>query len=281
MRECYLKGTKWCGCLRSSCGLRTFPEKTTFMSFPVQQLQLSQGHLPRLYPPLFLPSVSWRFRGPTFISLPTDHSLFLPYSQHKTGQDLWIRSGTSAQPGSLPLTLLGPQPTYPVGWAEGALVVKNPPANAADTRDLVLIPGSGRSPGEGNGNPLQYSCLANPMDRGAWQVTSPWGLKESDATGHLSAVCHCAEPEGLVSSFLPPAARQGLPLAPLLLSWGSLLSGLLPSHWASCQGHDLHIPTWSFSKSSGCSLWAPLTFNQAQGWLPPEQVTCSERASPC
>ena len=46
----------------------------------------------------------------------------------------------------------------------GGSVVKNPPANAGDTGS---IPGSGRSPGEGNGNPLQYSCLENPMDRGA------------------------------------------------------------------------------------------------------------------
>ena len=51
----------------------------------------------------------------------------------------------------------------PVGFPSGS-VVKNPPANAGD---LSLIPGSGRSPGEGNGNPLQYSCLENPMDRGA------------------------------------------------------------------------------------------------------------------
>ena len=48
------------------------------------------------------------------------------------------------------------------------LVVKNPPANAGDTRDAGLIPESGRSPGRGNGNPLQYSCLENLMDRGAW-----------------------------------------------------------------------------------------------------------------
>ena len=41
-------------------------------------------------------------------------------------------------------------------------------ASACNARDLGLIPGSGRSPGEGNGNPLQYSCLENPMDRGAW-----------------------------------------------------------------------------------------------------------------
>ena len=51
------------------------------------------------------------------------------------------------------------------------LVVKNPPANTGDIRDVGLIPGSGRSHGEGNGNPLQYSCLGNSTDRGAWQVT--------------------------------------------------------------------------------------------------------------
>ena len=50
-------------------------------------------------------------------------------------------------------------------------MVKNSPANAGDTGDSGLIPGSGRSPGEGNGNPLQYSCLGSPMDKGAWQVT--------------------------------------------------------------------------------------------------------------
>ena len=47
-------------------------------------------------------------------------------------------------------------------------MVKNPPANA---RDAGLIPGSGRYPGEGHGNPLQYSCLGNPIDRGAWWAT--------------------------------------------------------------------------------------------------------------
>ena len=51
------------------------------------------------------------------------------------------------------------------------LVVKNPPANAGDVKDSDLIFGWGKSPGGGNGNPLQYSCLENPMDRGAWQAT--------------------------------------------------------------------------------------------------------------
>ena len=50
------------------------------------------------------------------------------------------------------------------------LVVKNLPANAGDVRDTGSIPASGRSPGGGNGNPLQYYCLENPMDRGAWQA---------------------------------------------------------------------------------------------------------------
>ena len=63
------------------------------------------------------------------------------------------------------------------------LVVKNLPANAVDARDVGLIPGSGRSSGERNGNPLQYSYLGNPMDRGACLVIySPSGNKESDAT---------------------------------------------------------------------------------------------------
>ena len=52
-----------------------------------------------------------------------------------------------------------------------ALVVKNLPANAGDTTDLDTIPGLGRSPGGGNGSPLQYSCVENPMDRGAWGAT--------------------------------------------------------------------------------------------------------------
>ena len=53
----------------------------------------------------------------------------------------------------------------------GGLVVKNPLANSRDTEDMSLIPGLGRSSGEGNGIPLQYSCLENLMDGGAWQST--------------------------------------------------------------------------------------------------------------
>ena len=69
---------------------------------------------------------------------------------------------------------------YP-GASQVALVVKNPPANAGDVRDPGSIPGSGRFPRGGHGNPLQYSCLANPMDRGSWWAKSI-GSQESDTT---------------------------------------------------------------------------------------------------
>ena len=61
-------------------------------------------------------------------------------------------------------------------------MVKNPSANAGDTRDVGLIIGSGRSPEVGNGNPLQYSCLGNFMDRGAWWATAQGVIKELGRT---------------------------------------------------------------------------------------------------
>ena len=60
-------------------------------------------------------------------------------------------------------------------------MVKNLPVNARDVTDAGLIPGLGRSPEEGNGNPFQYSCLGNPVDKGAWQVTVH-GVAESVTT---------------------------------------------------------------------------------------------------
>ena len=63
-----------------------------------------------------------------------------------------------------------PPPICSKGFPGGS-VVKNPPANPGDARNEVSIPGLGRSPGVGNGNPPQYSCLENSMDRAAWQAT--------------------------------------------------------------------------------------------------------------
>ena len=62
---------------------------------------------------------------------------------------------------------------------------KNLPANSGNVKDVGSIPGSGRVPGEGNDNPLQYSCLENFMDRETWQATVHGVSKESDLTEHI------------------------------------------------------------------------------------------------
>ena len=68
----------------------------------------------------------------------------------------------------------------------GDTVVKNPSANAGDARDVHAIPGLGRSPGGGHGNPLQYSNLENPREPRSLAGYSPWGHKESEMTEQLS-----------------------------------------------------------------------------------------------
>ena len=88
-----------------------------------------------------------------------------------------------------------------VEWAfQVLLMVKNPPANSRGIRDTDSIPGSGRSPGGGHGNPLQYSCLENPMDRRAWCATvqrvkydwSNWACTHSEVED--AHTCHLAIP---------------------------------------------------------------------------------------
>ena len=84
----------------------------------------------------------------------------------------------------VPLCVLSPQLALFIDSSRCAgaslvdLVVKNPPANAGDVRDKGSIPGSGRSTGGGNGNPLQYSRLENPMDGGSLAGYGPWGRTE-------------------------------------------------------------------------------------------------------
>ena len=76
----------------------------------------------------------------------------------------------------------------PSGASQVAPVVKNPPANAGDIRNAGLIPGLGRSPGEGHSHPLQYSCLETHMDRGAWWAALHW-ITESDTTEATEHAC--------------------------------------------------------------------------------------------
>ena len=70
------------------------------------------------------------------------------------------------------MNLIATLALFPWGFPGGS-VVRKPPASAEDAGDPGSIPGSGRSPGGGNGDPLQDSCLGNPMDRGTWQSYSP------------------------------------------------------------------------------------------------------------
>ena len=69
-------------------------------------------------------------------------------------------------------------------------MIKNPPANAGDIRDAGSIPGPGRSPGGGHGNPLQCSCLENPMDRGAWWATVHGVTKNWTQLSDLARTAH-------------------------------------------------------------------------------------------
>ena len=118
-----------------------------------------------------------------------------PVSMGFSRQEYWSglpfpSSGDLPDSGIKPLLLHCGQTLYPMyncvieqyltHWAsQVVLAVKNLPTNAGDLRDLGSIPGLGRSPGGGHGNPYQYSCLENPMDRGAWSEVgySPWGHK--------------------------------------------------------------------------------------------------------
>ena len=77
----------------------------------------------------------------------------------------------------------------PMVIGETSLVAQMVKASAYNARDPGSIPGLGRSPGEGNGNPLQYSCLENPMDRGAWQVTVHGVAKSRTRLRDFTSLC--------------------------------------------------------------------------------------------
>ena len=77
-------------------------------------------------------------------------------------------------------------------------MVRNPPANEGDIRDEGLIPGSGRSPGGGHSNPLQYSYLENPMDRGAWQATAHEVVNSQTQLKWLSTHTEVANPQNVM-----------------------------------------------------------------------------------
>ena len=88
------------------------------------------------------------------------------------------------------------------------LVVKNPPAKAGDTGDVDSIPRLGRSPGGGYGNPLQYSCLENLMDRGAWQAIVHWIIKSWTQLNQYWVVIGRTDAEAETPILWPPDAKS-------------------------------------------------------------------------
>ena len=94
------------------------------------------------------------------------------------------------------------------GTSQVALVVKNPPANAGDVRNVGLIPGLGRFPGGGHGNPLQYSCLVNPVDRGAWWSMVHMVAKSRTLLKLLSTHSSVQFSRSVVSDSLQPHESQ-------------------------------------------------------------------------
>ena len=121
--------------------------------------------------PLLLLLAMWDIRG---VKLPKELEEWTSQAQH----GLWSSRASSpwwlpTSGGSVAATTAKSSPSYNLTRSlprasQVVAVVKNPPASAGDIRDVGSFPESGRSPGGGHGNPLQYSCLENPMDRGAW-----------------------------------------------------------------------------------------------------------------
>ena len=145
-------------------------------------------------------------------------------------------------------------------------MVQNPPANAEDTD---LIPESGSSPGEGNGNLFQYSCLENPMDRGAWQAsTSTHGVqrvKHHLVTKHVCTHTHTHISLTIQLPHKPFYIRISLPKPLLAMSFSkATLQKLI---------HCLHsVPTRegkSILEFSGGSIFAPCSLVLVKSLLPP------------
>ena len=129
------------------------------------------------------------------------------------------------------------------GTSQVASVVKNPPVNAGGTRDVGSIPGLGRSPGVGNGNPLQYSCLGHPMDRGVWRATVH-DHKELDRTEHTCTL------------FKVPGSR----------GWDPEICGVKARASGHSKGRCLgsSLPVWRVSCEE---LWRMSRLNQSPGDL--------------
>ena len=142
--------------------------------------------------------------------------------------------------------------------------VKNLPANAGDVRDMGWIPGLGRSPGGGHGNPLQYSCLKNPVDRGAWQATVD-GVTKSQT--QLSDWTAATTPPLCMSSVSETQVNVSL----FYFSWFGKLAVLGDSIWwdlNTSQGERIASYPWCREHTLQGCLWE---------WLKVEKLIRKQR----
>ena len=144
-----------------------------------------------------------------------------------------------------------------------ALVIKNPPANAGgDTRDMGAIPGLGRFPGGGNGNPLQYSCPEKPMDRGAWLATVHRVAKSWMRCSNLAYIQHLQE---------HLCMRQGDPPSPTLAGPWPLQLGK-----SECEGCCVPVISAATAPVSLMLLWGSPSVHSGELRL---QKPCSVHSS--
>ena len=114
-------------------------------------------------------------------------------------------------------------------------MVKKLRANVGDIRDAGLIPGSGRSPGRVHGNPLWYSCLENPMDRGAWRATVHGGHTESETTEVTQHICTHALHRVRIQKVLEIITKEGCHLPTDFSVIEQVLSQFTEHSLASCE----------------------------------------------
>ena len=151
--------------------------------------------------------------------------------------------------------------SYPAIWcdmwwqraSQAEIVVKTSSATAGDVRDAGLIPGSGRSPGGGNGNPLQYSCLENPMDRGAWRATVHKVRMSWTQAHNVETKCcedFCIRRIHHLSALWPWASPfSALSLSSPRVQWGELINEVLYNFIQNEEG--IHSECGRF----WCCLW--------------------------
>ena len=162
-----------------------------------------------------------------------------------------------------------------------ALVVKTLPVNAGDVRDMGLIPGSGKSPGGGHDNSLQYFCLENPMDRGAWWATVQRVTKNQTQWKRLSTHVYTAKyvyllPLLLFRFYLPDTSSTTLFITVYLLYYiiSCYLFLAVLALRCCCLGFYTSCSFTLVVALSRCGVWASLCRAQALGPVGLQELLC-------